>query len=186
MRLFFAVPVAESVRATVGEAVGGIPIDDPPWRWIPPGNYHITLKFLGEVEEVMLPRLVDAATRTAASTAPFELSFGHFGAFPSFGRARVLFYAAERGSEELASLSGRLEAELERLGFERERRKFRAHLTLARVRNRLPAETRVILESVPGLEGRALHTVERFVLMQSTLSRSGARYDELASFPLGG
>ncbi len=186
MRLFFAVPVPESVRAALEEAVGAIPIDDPPWRWIPSRNYHITLKFLGEVEETMLPRLVDAASRAGAPVAPFELSFGRFGAFPSFARPRVLFYAAERGSEELVSLAGRLEEELHALGFERERRKFRAHMTLARVRNRLPQETRRILESVPGLEGKPLHRVDRFVLMQSTLTRSGARYEELGSFPLGG
>ncbi len=186
MRLFFAVPIGENVCSAVHEAVGRIPLDDPPWRWIPPRNYHITLKFLGDVGEALLPRLVDAATRAAAGLSPFELSFGRFGAFPSFSRPRVLFYAADRGSEELASLSGRLEEELGTLGFEPERRGFRAHLTLARVRDRLPPEMRRILETVPGLEGTAHQRVERFVLMQSTLSRSGARYEELGSFRLGG
>jgi 2'-5' RNA ligase len=186
MRLFFAVPMGEEVRSVVHEAIGRIPLGDPPWRWIPPRNYHITLKFLGEVEEALLPGLVDAASCAAAGVSPFELSFGRFGAFPSFSRPRVLFYAADRGSEELVSLSGRLEEELDTLGFDRERRKFRAHLTLARVRNRLPLEARRILESLPGLEGTAHQLVERFVLMQSTLSRAGARYDELGSFPMGG
>jgi 2'-5' RNA ligase len=186
MRLFFAVPVADSVCAVVHEAVGLIPLDDPPWRWIPSRNFHISLKFLGEVEEAVLPRLVDAASRTAAGASAFELSFKRFGAFPSFARPRVLFYAADRGSKELVSLSGLLEEELATLGFERERRTFHAHLTLARVHKRLPLDARKTLESVSELPGTALQRVERFVLMQSTLSRSGARYDELGSFVLGG
>lgn len=186
MRLFFAVPAIDEVCAVVHEAIERIPLDDPPWRWIPSRNYHITLKFLGEVEEPLLTRLVDAASRAAGAVSPFELSFERFGVFPSISRPRVLFYAAGRGSEELASLAGRVEEELISLGFERERRRFRAHLTLARVRDRPPLEIQRILESVPDLPGTALQRVERFVLMQSTLSRSGARYDELGSFALGG
>jgi len=186
MRLFFAVPLSGEVRAIAHEAIERIPLDDPPWRWIPPRNYHITLKFLGEVEEPQLSPLVDAASRAAGAFSPFELSFGRFGAFPSISRPRVLFYAADLGSDELASLAGRVEEELISLGFERERRRFRAHLTLARVRNRLSPEVQRILETVPDLPGAALQRIERFVLMQSTLSRSGAHYDELGSFALGG
>ena len=186
MRLFFAVPLTEGICGVVHQAVERVPLDDPPWRWIPSRNYHITLKFLGEVEEQSLPRLVDAASRAAKACSPFELSFERFGAFPSISRPRVLFYAAGRGSEDLASLAGRVEDELVPLGFERERRRFRAHLTLARVRNRPPLEVQRILEAVPDLPGTALQRVERFVLMQSTLSRSGARYDELGSFNLCG
>jgi 2'-5' RNA ligase len=186
MRLFFAVPLTDEVSAIVHGAVGRIPLENPPWRWIPPRNYHITLKFLGEVGDALLPRLVDAASCAAGAVSSFDLSFLRFGAFPSISRPRVFFYAAERGSAELASLAGSLEEELLSLGFEPERRRFRAHLTLARVRNRPTLEVQRILESVPDLPGTALQRVDRFVLMQSTLSRSGARYEELGSFPLSG
>jgi len=186
MRLFFAVPMTDEVSRVVHEAVGRIPLEHPPWRWIPPHNYHITLKFLGEVEERLLPGLVDAASGAAGTVRPFELSFVRFGAFPSISRPRVLFFEADRGSGELARLAERLEEELVPLGFEREGRRFRAHLTLARVRNRPRPEVQRVLESVPDLPTAALQRVERFVLMQSTLSRSGARYDELGSFALGG
>lgn len=186
MRLFFAVPISEDVRRIVHRAVGMIPIDPPPWRWIVPQNYHITLKFLGEVEEPLILPLGEAASRIAAAAPPFELSFDRFGAFPSISRPRVLFYAADRGAEGLSGLALRLEEELEPLGFERERRGFRAHLTLARVKSRPQPGVRSILESIPDLPGSALQRVDRFVLMKSTLLRSGARYDELESFALGG
>ncbi len=186
MRLFFAVPMTDEVAYVVQEAVGRIPLEHPPWRWIPPHNYHITLKFLGEVGDKLLPGLVDAASAAAAAVGPFELSFVRFGAFPNVSRPRVLFYDADRGSGELARLAARLEEELVPLGFERDRRRFRAHMTLARVRNRIGPEVQRVLESIPDLPGTAAQGVDRFVLMQSTLARSGARYEELASFPLGG
>jgi 2'-5' RNA ligase len=186
MRLFFAVPITDEVRGIVRRAVGMIPIDPPPWRWIVPQNYHITLKFLGEVGEPLLLPLHEAASRAAAVSPPFDLSFDRFGAFPSISRPRVLFYASNRGSEDLAELALRLEGELEPLGFERERRAFRAHLTLARVKNRPLPEVQRILESIPGLPESAHQRVERFILMKSTLSRSGASYEELGSFALGG
>jgi 2'-5' RNA ligase len=186
MRLFFAVPLTDDVRGIVHRAVGEIPLDPPPWRWIAPQNYHITLKFLGDVEEPLLLPVREAASRAAEASSSFDLSFDRFGAFPSISRPRVLFYAAEKGSEDLTSLAGRLEEELVPLGFEKERRRFHAHLTLARVRRSPLPEVQRILESIDGLPEPARQLVDRFVLMKSTLLRSGARYDELDSFPLAG
>lgn len=186
MRLFMAVPLSEEVRSIVHGAVDAIPIDRPPWRWIVPQNYHITLKFLGDVEEQLLLPIEEAASRAAALSSPFELSLGPFGAFPSISRPRILFYAAENGAEDLESLAGRLEDELAPLGFDKERRRFHAHLTLARVRRHTSPEIQRILESIPDLPAPALQRVDRFVLMESTLLRSGARYEERGSFRLGG
>ena len=186
MRLFFAVPVAEEVRDIVSGAVGRIPLDPPPWRWIQKKNYHITLKFLGEVEERLLAPVRDAASAAADSSPSFELSFGRFGAFPSISNPRVLFFDAERGSEELAALAGRLEDALAPVGFERERRRFRAHLTLARVKKRPRPEIGEILGSIPPLPGSAVQVVDRFVLVKSTLTGAGAIYDEIHSFSLSG
>ena len=186
MRLFFAVHISDEVRRLVRSEIERIPIDHPPWRWIKPENYHITLKFLGEVEESMLNPLVEAASRAAAPLRPFYLSFDRFGAFPSLGRPRVLFFAAERGSKDLARLAGRIEEEIAPIGFEREKRKFSAHLTLARIRKRPHPKILEILESVPALPDSAGQTVDRFVLMRSTLRRSGAVYEELRSFTLNG
>ena len=86
MRLFFAVPLSPSVREVVTGAVRSFPVTDPPWRWIAPSNYHLTLKFLGEVDERLVPPLHDAARRAASSVDPFRLSYGWFGGFPKLSR----------------------------------------------------------------------------------------------------
>ena len=112
MRLFFAVVAAERVKKVVKKAVDSFPVTVPPWRWIPPENYHMTLKFLGEVEDKFLPSLHDAALRVASNTGSFQIIYGRFGGFPSLSRPRVIFYRIEEGAEELSSLAGLLEDEV--------------------------------------------------------------------------
>lgn len=186
MRLFFAVPASGQVRSLVREAVDSIPIYDPPWRWIPPENYHMTMKFLGEVEEDTVPSLRRAASDVAVQIAPFGISFGRFGGFPSLSRPRVIFYRVEDGAGELGSLAGRIEDAVECLGFKREHRPFRAHLTLARIKRPPGGAVVQKLGEVPPLPTSAVQTVDRFVLMRSHLSREGATYEELLSFGLTG
>ncbi|MCK4236721.1 MAG: RNA 2',3'-cyclic phosphodiesterase [Candidatus Krumholzibacteria bacterium] len=186
MRLFFAVVAAERVKKVVKKAVDSFPVTVPPWRWIPPENYHMTLKFLGEVEDKFLPSLHDAALRVASNTGSFQIIYGRFGGFPSLSRPRVIFYRIEEGAEELSSLAGLLEDEAERLGFEKERRPFRAHLTLARIKRRFPLALGEKLKDVSPLPPYTAQEVDHFVLMRSHLSRGGALYEEIYSFELPG
>jgi 2'-5' RNA ligase len=167
VRLFFAVPISETVRGIVSRSIEVFPIADPPWKWIRPENYHITLKFLGETDEELLERLLEIGRETAAATSPFELSFGRFDAFPSISRPRILLFHAESGAARLTQLAGLLEEKLESLGFERERRRFRTHLTLARVKRPLGREALEALEKVPPLPLEARQEVGRIVLVRS-------------------
>jgi 2'-5' RNA ligase len=184
MRLFYAVPSSEAVRRIVWNALQRFPISDPPWKWIPPENYHFTLKFLGEVTEDRLPSLNESGVLVASQVSTFSISLSRFGGFPSLSSPRVIFYDLETGKGELRSLAGMLEREMEHLGFKIEQRPFRAHLTLARIKRSLPPELREVIKSVPSLPSSTVQEVNRFVLMRSHLSRSGARYEEIDSFEL--
>lgn len=184
MRLFFAIPLDETVRGEVRSAIRRLPAIDWPWRWIPPENYHLTLKFLGEVEEGRAGELREAGAEAAAGIGPFTLRLGRFGAFPDLARPRVVFFGIEEGFEPCAALASRLEEACEALGFDREQRPFRAHLTLARIKRPLTAPVRDALRAVPPLPRTASQTIDRFVLMSSRLEPAGAVYDEVASWPL--
>jgi 2'-5' RNA ligase len=184
MRLFFALPLSETVRETVWSAVRAFPVHDPPWRWIEPENYHLTLKFIGEIDERRAGELREAGAEAAAGVMPFSLRFGRFGAFPDISRPRVIFYGIEEGFEPLAALAARLEEACEALGIARESRPFRAHLTLARIKRPLPGPVREKLGAVPPLPEGTVQTADRFVLMSSTLAPTGASYDEIASWSL--
>jgi RNA 2',3'-cyclic 3'-phosphodiesterase len=185
MRLFFAVKISDAIRADVESAIQSFPLRNPPWRWIPTGNMHLTLKFLGEVDERILGDLKDAGAAAASEAQPFRVAYGAFGGFPTLSNPRVIFFEAKEGARELAKVARSLESLVEPLGVERERRPFKAHLTLARIKEPLPHGMTERLGAVPPLPATAFQTVDRFMLMRSHLAPSGATYEEVGSFALG-
>ncbi len=153
-------------------------------RWVRPEGIHITLKFLGEVEETRVEAINSAL---AAAIEPFELSVrpsrvGSFGG----ARVRVVWIGLEGDVDGLAALAGRIDAALAPLGFPRERRPFAAHLTLARVPDRAPPEERRRLVDLirrfrpPELPSMIL---TKAGLIRSVLGPGGSVYHALASFP---
>jgi RNA 2',3'-cyclic 3'-phosphodiesterase len=184
MRLFFAVHVSDAIKNDIADALKAFPVRNPPWRWIVPENLHVTLKFLGEMDESALPDLGEVARHAASGIKPFRIVYGPFGGFPALSRPRVIFFEATEGLPELARLAAGLESGAELLGVPRENRPFTAHLTLARIKEPLPAGIRDALQKVPPLPASASQTVEHFSLMQSRLSRAGAEYEELERFDL--
>jgi 2'-5' RNA ligase len=143
------------------------------------------LKFVGEADERLAQELQEAGREAGAGIGAFPLGFGRFGAFPDFARPRVIFFGIEEGFEQLAALAGRLEEACEALGVERESRPFRAHLTLARIKQPLPGSVRDAMRVVPPLPAPTRQLTDRFTLMSSRLGPTGASYDELACWSLG-
>ena len=185
MRLFFAVKVSEAIKADVEAAIQAFPLRNPPWRWIPTGNMHLTLKFIGEVDERILPDFKEVAADVATRVKPFRVAYGAFGGFPNLSNPRVIFFEAKEGKRGLSEIAHLLEKGVEPLGIDRERRPFAAHLTLARIKEPLPRGMAERLATVPPLPPTAVQDVDRFVLMQSHLAREGATYEEMGSFALG-
>jgi 2'-5' RNA ligase len=184
MRLFFAVDFSDSVKDTIRRAIENIPISDPPWRWVAPPNLHMTLKFLGETPKERIAELSDCAAAACGTLAPFAIHLGDLGGFPNLTRARVLFYRVDQGADSLERLATELdEALFARLNIAREKRSFRAHATIARIKKNLPPRIIDSLKTVPPLEG-ASQTVEKLLLIRSQLHREGARYHHVKEFAL--
>ncbi len=181
VRSFVALPLPESVRvACAGLAVdlAGAPGGDGV-RWARSEGYHVTLRFLGNVDAEQLPTLAEAVGRAAAATGPFELSAGPPVGFPPGRKARVVVLGLSP-EEPLRELAERLEAVLLSCGIPPESRRLQAHLTLGRIRNRrFPA-----LEAVGAPTAPTWH-VDEIVLYRSDLERDGARHTPLAHCPLG-
>ena len=149
-------------------------------RWVPAENLHLTLRFLGEVPRARLPAL-SSALRDAANEHPgFELALEGIALFPSARRPRALV-ATLPNPQPLEDLAAAVEAAVRGSGLPPERRRFRPHVTLARVRRgQRPGE-------VPEIPFEALHlTVDRVTLYRSVLAASGARYATLEEIALGG
>ena len=187
------------------EAIPGV-------AWVKAGNLHLTLKFLGDVEEQRIEAIATSLTKAAAQVDAFDLTIGGFGAFPTRARPRVIW--VEANGPRLHALVESIECALEALGFPRETRPFAGHITLGRVRARstrglsrhagaeghhkvahdqgIPSAPRGT-PSEPGVWGAmsgspmstdAATRVTRIVLMRSQLTSGGASYKELGAFSL--
>ena len=146
-------------------------------RWVRPEGYHVTLRFLGNVATAELPALARAVEAALAGAVRFPVTLGATRAFPSARRPRVVVIELEPEAE-LAALAARVEAGVVAAGLPAEKRRFRAHLTLGRVRGRrLPA----LDAPIPDASTLDVHEV---VLFRSDLDRDGSRYTPLAQLPL--
>ncbi|MBB3204573.1 2'-5' RNA ligase [Rhodopirellula rubra] len=104
-------------------------------KWVPEDNLHLTLKFLGEVENIEIPKICDVAAEVCEQFDPFELNFVGAGFLPDVARARVLIAKIEDPTESLTAMVRLLEDRYADLGFKRESRDYVPHLTLGRARS---------------------------------------------------
>lgn len=179
-RLFVAVPMADSARRQLDDHLRATaPGGRVPGRRVKPGGWHLTLRFLGdttvEAYDTLMPLLRDVDFGT-----PFDAVFGALGAFPKPERARVLWVGVSDGAERLQGLAQRTEERVVAAGFEAERRPYRAHLTVSRLRPQ--RDVRDVLRAVPPCD--VISHVDEVVVYRSHLGPQGARYEPLARFPL--
>lgn len=153
-------------------------------RWVRPDGMHVTLKFLGTVDEGMLAPLERQVFQVGSRFTPWDVEFRGLGAFPSLRRARVLWVGV-RDDGKLAALAGELARALTTLGFPVEERPFQPHLTLGRVRSlhRCEALEEAAMQYVDEPFGHS--RVSEIVLYRSDLQPGGAVYTRLWTTLLG-
>jgi RNA 2',3'-cyclic 3'-phosphodiesterase len=188
MRLFVGVELDDRVRSAAGEIAESLKralgkrVDA---RWIAPANLHITLWFLGEVEESR----VEAITRaldTPFHEGAFDLEIGGAGLFPPSGAPRVLWLGVAAGADPLVRLNQELANRVTPLGFEAERRAYSPHLTIARIKD-VPrgAPYREIRDAVrKETAGAGRCRIAAVTLFRSRLSPKGAAYEAVLRVPL--
>jgi RNA 2',3'-cyclic 3'-phosphodiesterase len=204
LRAFVAVEVGEEVTRRAAEILERLrPAAGSAVKWVEPRNFHLTVKFLGPTRPSDLPRLSEALRALAARAAPFDLEFAGVGAFPHIRRPQVVWLGVSAGQEALAELAGEAEELFETLGWAREQKPYRAHLTLGRTRTerrgaRSPSRSGASAAAsshaaalAQALEAEreviaGLTSVHRLVLVESQLHPKGPIYTVLDSFPFGG
>ncbi len=183
MRLFVALAPPESALDELEDAVAPLRTALPELRWTGRASWHLTLAFLGEVGEEVLPDLATRLERAAHRHPPQHLAIAGGGAFPSARRAQVLWAGFAADGKALAGLADSVAAGARRAGAPPpgQHKKFRAHLTLARCR--VPADVSKLTLALTGFTG-ATWTAESVHLIRSHLSAGPTRYEILASWPL--
>lgn len=188
LRLFFAVELPEEARTAVAQVQARLRAEagEPGIRWATPEQFHLTLKFLGETPEEELPLLLEAGQLAAAEIAPFSLTLADIGAFPRQRSPQVVWIGAKEGVPVLTELAQCLDRHVSERGFAQEKRRFNAHLTLARAKS--PEGEEILARTLGNLSRRVdkifNFLVEYFVLMQSELRPAGSVYTILKTFTL--
>jgi 2'-5' RNA ligase len=180
IRCFIAVELPREVRDALHETGRALVRDVRAARWVKPDSMHLTLKFLGDTPAEIIPDISHAMQDAASQTGSFELATDALGAFPNPRKARVLWAGLSGGTDTCSALHQRIETAMARLGFTRETRPFRAHLTLARFRDPALVPQSILDSPVPHIR----FPVKRVVLFQSELDPRGAIYTPLATAPL--
>ncbi len=183
MRLFFGVPVDETVRERVAELQQQLKAAAGKVTWERPAKFHFTLRFLGDMSEERVAKIAEAASGVWESAQPGQVVLRGIGAFPNPRSPRVVWVGVVEGAEVLGGLEKALSAALEKaVRFPREKRAFSPHLTIGRVR---------VQRRDPGLEaaiGRladaeaGTFAVKQFVLYQSILGPGGSVYQVLRTY----
>src|SRR5262249_18195789 len=188
MRVFVAADVPDAVRDAlaaeqkrIGAAVGS---SRSSLRWVKPDHAHLTLVFIGNVDDARVPELA-ATIATDVDIAPFNVVFDGFGVFPPRGAPRVLWVGVGAGARELIDLQRVVADRVAARGLPIEVRAFHPHLTLARWRESRPADrTRALAAPARGPIARA--QIDGATLYQSRLSPAGPTYVALARANLTG
>jgi len=178
VRVFVAVPVPDEVRHRI-VAMLDAAVDVIPGRVVRPGNWHVTLRFLGDIEDVSYELLVSRLAETDLG-GRFRLRWAGLGAFPRAARATVLWIGLDRGEEALSALAATVDVAVDRAGFAPEDRPFNPHLTLSRLR---PVEDVSALVTSTAPFAIPME-VDRVTVYQSRLGSGGAAYRVLEEFPL--
>ncbi|MES2177246.1 MAG: RNA 2',3'-cyclic phosphodiesterase [Gemmatimonadota bacterium] len=185
-RLFLAIEFPSPLIAALDSAVEPLRALAPELAWVPLDKQHLTMKFLGDVRDAEVPRVIAMAESVARMHRPFEIQLNGIGAFPNFKRARVVWLGVEQEAR-LELLHHDLEVAGEAEGFEIEGRPFRPHLTVARVRVPLDRErTRLFARAARRVNFSASAVVSEIAVFESTLASRGARYRRIYAATLGG
>lgn len=182
MRLFIAINFPEEVKEDIQKVVVSLVTSFPQVSWVKLDNIHLTLKFLGNVKEGQLAGVEKAIKQSTEGMKPFELKFDKLG---YFDRNYLIIWLGIKHSKSLVNLVDKIEKEIAKLGFPREKRVFSSHITLGRGKRLTREFVKVIREKIGFCHYQLpSFSVREISLMQSSLSRSGAIYSSIKRFAL--
>lgn len=175
MRLFVALPADDQIKRRMVQTCDRIDVGEARVRWCTADQLHMTLKFIGEVEDGLVKPICEAVQRVADGTPPFELEISGTGCFPPGGAVRIVWVGGSEPSRTLHQAVQCLEEELAVLGIAKEKRTFSEHFTVGRVK--FDPSRGKLRESVLAVGFECCRqNVGELVVYQSTLARTGAQY----------
>jgi len=185
-RIFTAIDISVEARAKIAEYTENLRRDFSKLRvgWEKAEKLHLTLKFLGDTEENQLGSLIEAVEKTARQISSFNLQISGTGVFPLSRKARVLWLGLKDEKGSLRNLNEILETECEQIGFAKEKRNFKPHLTIARLRE--PHKSNELAQKHLENEFQTIEfEVNEIIIFESKLLPKGSIYSAVSKHKLG-
>lgn len=184
MRCFIAIPLTTDTHQELSQIQSQLKETEADVGWVKTDNIHLTLKFLGEIEEQKIKTISKELKELTNKYTSFETCMGKLGTFPSISNPKVIWIGINKNEDKITNLQKGIEDVITPLGFEKETRPFHPHLTLGRVRGKKNIQKLVDkLKSLPLPQFKPI-MVDRIILFQSILKPTGAEYTALDEFPL--
>ena len=182
MRTFIAITLTQEAKEFLAEVQSELKKSAADIKWVETKNIHLTLKFLGEIDQTQLQEIIRIIAEITQETNQFQVQLSSLGAFPSLRSPKVIWAGIEQGEKETKEIFLALENKLKQIGFEKEKRGFSSHITLGRVRTEknLPKLIKA-LEFAGTSLGKNRHnfSVKNITLFLSRLSPQGPDYTVL-------
>ncbi|MDL2269939.1 RNA 2',3'-cyclic phosphodiesterase, partial [Desulfosarcina sp. OttesenSCG-928-G17] len=172
IRAFIAVSLPEPIRDTLRQIQENLAAEDADVRWVRPEQIHLTLKFLGDIDLSQVPGIISHLDAGLGKMAAFSVQASGGGVFPNARKARVLWVGLEDKTDGFKTLYGATETAMAAMGFARESRAFRPHLTLGRPRRDIHPAVMDRMLAVLQTAGSDPFEVDRIFLYQSRLHPS--------------
>lgn len=181
MRTFIAVHLPDIVKTHIRQLQDALRRCGAPLRWVQPENMHLTLLFLGEIDESKIQPICSVLRLAAENHTPFDILFSGLGTFPNRKAPRVLWIGVQEGARPLCNLQQDIQQQITSLQLSFDKKKFHPHVTLGRSKGRPHSLT--MKQGLWDSQAGVIH-VNGFALIQSQLGGPQPVYTELESFPL--
>jgi len=186
MRTFIAIELPETIRESLAATQEKLKAAQADVKWVEKNNIHLTLKFLGEVNEEQIEKISTVLSKITLSNPAYQAKISSLGGFPKIQYPRVIWAGIETGDAETKNIAKNIEESLEKLGFPKENRPFASHITLGRTRS--SKRQKKLAESLDKLQNEFENTesfkVGKITLFKSQLSPKGPTYQAIKEFSL--
>ena len=182
MRTFIAIELHESIRSYLSNVQKQLGSTGADVKWVAPQNIHLTLKFLGEIDNLKLENIIKILEGCVTDRKSFPVSVSSIGAFPKLNYPRVIWAGIDKGDKEIKQIVKFLEEKIQKIGIPKEERAFSSHITIGRVRSSKNKDKLVagLNKLTENKEAPALQfNLSKITLFKSTLTLSGPIYEAL-------
>jgi 2'-5' RNA ligase len=182
MRTFIAIELPQDIKDAISRLQSKLKASGADVKWVAPTNIHLTLKFLGEIDEKTKDAVSDIIKEIAVNTPCFTIKLGEIGAFPRIQSPRVIWIGLSEGHEQTKTIVDHLKSELEECGIFGDNKPFSSHITIGRVHSlkKMDSLIRCISElAAQGTEKLGEFQAGKITLFKSTLLPQGPLYETL-------